>query len=284
MPPRDPSLPEGTDHIIDTNIDLGDTGGGSGGGSGGSGAGSTGFGGAGSTGAGGGSASGGGGSGGSAFQFDKDGGGAGGSGGGGGNSRTSGLAGQVRDQISTLKSQAGDRARSFADDGKGQATTFLQNVAQIVADAAGSVEERLGSQYSGIGHRASTSINSLASTLDERSVDDLLEDARAFVQRSPAVAIGAAALIGFAVARVLRSGISEYNSGGQTGETGGATGGGAMGAAGTKGSGASGASGGLDATSGGFGEQGIGTGGTMGGSGVSTGAGSSGGTGNAPTI
>jgi hypothetical protein len=288
MPPRDPSLPEGTDHIIDTNIDLGDTGGGSGGGSGGSGAGSAGFGGAGSTGAstGGGSASGGGtasgGSGGSAFQFDKDGGGAGGSGGGG--SRTSGLAGQVRDQISTLKSQAGDRARSFADDGKGQATTFLQNVAQIVADAAGSVEERLGSQYSGIGHRASTSINSLASTLDERSVDDLLDDARAFVQRSPAVAIGAAALIGFAVARVLRSGISEYNSAGQTGETGGATGGVAMGAAGTTGSGASGASGGLEAPSGGFGEQGIGTAGTMGGSGVSTGAGSSGGTGNAPTI
>jgi ElaB/YqjD/DUF883 family membrane-anchored ribosome-binding protein len=276
MPPRDPSLPEGTDHIIDTNIDLGDTGGGSGGGSG---AGSTG---SGAGAAGGTGATGGGGSGGSAFQFDKNGGGAGGSGGGG--SRTSGIAGQVRDQINTLKSQAGDRARSFADDGKGQATTFLQTVAQIVADAAGSVEERLGSQYSGIGHRASTSINSLASTLDERSVDDLLDDARAFVQRSPAVAIGAAALIGFAVARVLRSGISEYNGGGQTGQPSGTTGGGATGATGAAGAMGSGASGGLDATSGGFGEQGIGTAGTMGGSGVSTGAGSSGGTGNAPTI
>ena len=280
MPPRDPSLPEGTDHIIDTNIDLGDTGGGSGGGSG---AGSTGSG-AGATGGTG--ATGGGGSGGSAFQFDKNSGGAGGSGGGGG-SRTSGIAGQVRDQINTLKSQAGDRARSFADDGKGQATTFLQTVAQIVADAAGSVEERLGSQYSGIGHRASTSINSLASTLDERSVDDLLDDAKSFVQRSPALAIGAAALIGFAVARVLRSGISEY---GNTGDDGGVTGGNASGAGTSAASGratgamGSGASGGLDATSGGFGEQGIGTAGTMGGSGVSTGAGSSGGTGNAPTI
>jgi hypothetical protein len=131
-----------------------------------------------------------------------------------------------------------------------------------------------------MGHRASTSINSLASTLDERSVDDLLDDARSFVQRSPAVAIGVAALLGFAVARVVRSGISEYSSsqGGDSGGTTGGTGGG-MRATGT-----GGGSGGLDATSGGFGEQGVGTAGTMGGSGASTGAGSSGGTGNAPTI
>jgi hypothetical protein len=170
MAPRDPSLPEGTDHIIDTNIDLGDTGGGSGGGgAGGLGGGSGGAGGlgggagatGGTTGLGGGSGAAGGASttggtgtggtgGGSAFQFDKSGGGSG-SGGSSGGNRSSGIAGQVREQISTLKSQAGDRARSFADDGKSQATSFLQTVAQIVADAAGSVEERLGSQYSGIG-------------------------------------------------------------------------------------------------------------------------------------
>jgi hypothetical protein len=298
MAPRDPSLPEGTDHIIDTNIDLGDTGGGSGGGgAGGLGGGSGGAGGlgggagatGGTTGLGGGSgATGGAGTtggtgtggtgGGSAFQFDKSGGGSG-SGGSSGGNRSSGIAGQVREQISTLKSQAGDRARSFADDGKTQATSFLQTVAQIVADAAGSVEERLGSQYAGMGHRASTSINSLASTLDERSVDDLIEDARAFAQRSPALAIGAAAVLGFAVARVVRSTVSEYNS-----ETGNSSGtGGAMGATGGTGMGA-GASGGLDATSGGFGEQGVGTAGTMGSGGVSTGPGSTGGTGNAPTI
>jgi ElaB/YqjD/DUF883 family membrane-anchored ribosome-binding protein len=283
MAPRDPSLPEGTDHIIDTNIDLGDTGGGSGGsggsGMGGMGGGSTGTGGSGATGGstGGGSTAGSGG--GSAFQFDKK--------SGGGDSRASGIAGQVRDQISSLKSQAGDRARGLADNGKSQATSFLQTVAQVVADAAGSVEERLGGQYAGVGHRASTSINSLASTLDERSVDDLIEDARSFVQRSPALAIGVAALVGFAIARVVRSGVAEYNSTGEGGDTsanGGTAGGEASAAMGGTGMARGGATGGLDATSGGFGEQGVGTAGTMGGSGVSTGAGSTGGTGNAPTI
>jgi ElaB/YqjD/DUF883 family membrane-anchored ribosome-binding protein len=317
MAPRDPSLPEGTDHIIDTNIDLGDTGGGSGGGAGGLGGGSGGLGGgtgggagglgggsggaagglgggssaAGGAGAAGGTGTGGSG-GGSAFQFDKGASGGSSSGGSSNGSRTSGIAGQVREQISTLKSQAGDRARSFADDGKSQATSLLQTVAQIVADAAGSVEERLGSQYSGMGHRASSSINSLASTLDERSVDDLIEDARTFVQRSPAAAIGVAAVLGFAIARVVRSSVSEYNNetgagGGASGATGGTGGGTGLGATGGTGGGSgfgAGASGGLDATSGGFGEQGVGTAGSIGGSGVSTGPGSSGGTGNAPTI
>lgn len=212
MPPRNTGLPEGTDHIIDTNIDLGDTGGGSGGGSGGSGAAGSGASGSGTSGSstsagtsGGASSAGGG----SAFQFEKD--DADGEGRGAPGKAADTIAGQVREQISTLKSQAGDRARSLADDGKRQTTDFLQKVAEVVGDAAGSVESRLGGQYAGIGHRASDSINALASSLDDRSVDDLFEDARAFVKRSPAVAVGIAAVVGFAIARVVRSSVSEMS-------------------------------------------------------------------------
>src|SRR3712207_8554194 len=46
--------------------------------------------------------------------------------------------------------------------------TSLFRSAGILADATGSVEERLGGQYAGIGHSASDRINALASTLDER--------------------------------------------------------------------------------------------------------------------
>lgn len=268
MPPRDPGLPEGTDHIIDTNIDLGNGGGGSGGGGASAGGGATGGGATGGTSGGtagakasGGTSEGGGGS--PAFKFDKN--------ESGGNSGGGGIAGQVREQISTLKSQAGDRARTLADDGKKQATSLLETIADVVADAAGSVEERLGGQYAGVGNRASDSIRSLASTLDERSVDDLLEDARSFVQRSPAVAIGIAAVVGFAVARVVRSTIAEMRDDGGHDVGGGA-------------SGTGGGTGGLNATSGGFGGTGAGTAGNVGGTGTSTGAGSTGGTGNAPTV
>lgn len=188
MPSRQNGLPEGTDHIIDTNIELGE---GDGAKTGGTGGGKT----AATTKATGDDAKG------SAFQFDKD---------GGATKSVSGIAGQVREQLSTLTGQAGDKAREYADDGKSRATGLLQNLAEILADASGSVEDKLGGQYAGVGRKASDSIRSLASTIDERSIDDIVADARAFVQRSPAVAIGIAALLGFAVARVVRSGIDEF--------------------------------------------------------------------------
>lgn len=186
------------------------------------------------------------------------------------------IVSQLKDQVSSLRSTAGDRARTYAVDGKRQATDLLGKLADVIQDASSSVETRLGSQYSGFGTRAVDQVNSLARTLDEREIDDLLDDARAFVRRSPAVALGAAALVGFAVARVVRAGVEDLthaNSGGTgaTGATGAmsttttttttTTGDATMGSAGL----GAGATGGLGATSGGFGEQGVGTAGTMGG-------------------
>lgn len=205
MPPRDPSLPEGTDHIIDTNIDLGDSGGGGSGGSSGGG-----------NGAGGTTAGEDGGKAGSAFKFDQD------QEGGGEKSDgiASGIIGQVKDHISSLKGQAGDRVRSLADDGKDQATSFLQSLADVLSDAAGSIEDKLGDRYAGPGRGASDSIRSLADRLDDSNVEDLLEQAKGFVQRSPVVAVGIAAVVGFAVARVLRSSIAEFRGGGQDDDAG----------------------------------------------------------------
>jgi ElaB/YqjD/DUF883 family membrane-anchored ribosome-binding protein len=221
MAAREPTLPEGTDSIIDTNTDIG---GGAQARPAGASAGAASDTGQSSSGATGGAASSPP-SGGAAFQFEKNEGGSSGSStgstGGGVSKAADSVIGQLKEQVSSLKGQAGDRARGFADDGKRQATDLLSNLAQVLQDAAASVEERLGSQYSGIGNRAADAVNSLSSRIDEKSVDELIEDARAFVQRSPAVAIGVAALIGFAVARVARSGVAEM-SGGQsdTGSTG----------------------------------------------------------------
>lgn len=195
MPSRQTGLPEGTDHIIDTNIDLGEGSETKGGGTSGAGGGQSRA----LTKAGDDAPEG------SAFQFDKD---------KDGGESGGGIVGQVREQISTLTGQAGDKAREYADDGKTRATGLLQSLAEILADASGSVEDKLGGQYAGVGRKASDSIKSLASTIDERSIDDLVADARAFVERSPAVAIGIAALLGFAVARVVRSGIGEFRDDG----------------------------------------------------------------------
>ena len=133
---------------------------------------------------------------------------------GNGGSTTDKLVSQVREQVTTLRGQAGDKLRSVADDGKSRATTLLDDVAEIIEDAARSIDERLGGDYGDYAHRASTAVSGFAGRVREKSVDDILDDTRDIVRRSPAVAIAAAAVIGFALMRVVRTGLDETTGGG----------------------------------------------------------------------
>jgi len=136
--------------------------------------------------------------------------------GGNGGGTTERLVSQVRDQVSSLRGQAGDKLRSFADDGKGRATTLLDDIAGIIEDAAQSIDERLGDDYGDYAHRASTAVSGFAERVRDRSVDDIIDDTRDIVRRSPAVAVAAAAVIGFALMRVVRTGLEQAggNNGG----------------------------------------------------------------------
>lgn len=135
-------------------------------------------------------------------------------------STTDKLVGQVRDQVTTLRGQAGDKLRSYADDGKSKATGLLDNFSSVIDDAARSIDERLGSEYGDYAHRAAESVSSFADRVRNKTVDDLLDDGRDFVKKSPAVAIAAAAVAGFALMRVIRTGLDEA-SGGRTRSSGG---------------------------------------------------------------
>ena len=162
MPPRQPALPEGTDHIV-----------------------------AGASGSSGGE-------GGNGFVASA-----------GGTSGTDRLVSQVKDQVSSLRSQAGDRVRGFADDGKGKVTGLLENVSEVINDAARSVDERLGEDYGDYAHRAADAVAGFAGRIRDKSVDDIIDDTRDFVRKSPAVAIGIAAVAGFALIRVIRTGLDD---------------------------------------------------------------------------
>ena len=209
MPSRDTELPEGTDHIINGAME---TGAGAGARTGSAPAGGTTTGGTmtGSTTTG---STGGGASsgfiGGSTAGIDDTGGTASGGGdttGSGGGTREK-MKGQMREQIQSLKGQATDKAREYADQGKERATTALDNFSEVVQDAARSVDERLGSEYGQYAHRAADAVTQLAEGLRGKSVDDLLDDSRSLIRKSPGVAIGAAALVGFALARVVKAGM-----------------------------------------------------------------------------
>ncbi len=219
MPPRDPELPEGTDHIIngasgpsDTNSAASGTGGTVGSGTAGSGTsfGSTGSG----SSAGGGSTgtsvspstTGSGGDTGFVAQGDNSSGGA-----------TDKLVSQVRDQVSTLRGQATDKLRGLADDGKGRATGLLDNFSEVINDAARAIDERLGEDYGRYAHQAADAVSSFAGRVREKTIEDLLDDGRSAVRASPGVAIAAAAIAGFALMRVVRTGLDEFGGSGGSG-------------------------------------------------------------------
>ena len=113
----------------------------------------------------------------------------------------------VKQEAEKLTGQAGDRIRAFAEDGKARASGVLDELAQTIEDAATTIDEKVGAQFGGYARNASTAVSDFSRTLADKDVDDLVEDAREFVKKSPGIAIGAAAAIGFVLARVIQSGV-----------------------------------------------------------------------------
>lgn len=165
MPPRQPALPEGTDHVVRGASAEGETGNG--------------------------------------FVASAGG--------------TDRLVSQVRDQVTSLRGQAGEKLRGFADDGKGRVTGLLTDVSEVINDAAKSVDERLGGDYGDYAHRAAGAVADFAGRIRDKSVDDIIDDTRDFVRKSPVVAIGLAAVVGFALIRVVKTGLDDVRgrSGGE---------------------------------------------------------------------
>jgi ElaB/YqjD/DUF883 family membrane-anchored ribosome-binding protein len=128
---------------------------------------------------------------------------------GNGSSGTDRLVSQVRDQVTGLRGQAADKLRGFADDGKGRVTGLLEDVSEVINDAARSVDERLGGDYGEYAHRAAGAVADFAGRIRDKSVDDIMDDTRDFVRKSPVVAIGIAAVAGFALLRVIKTGLDE---------------------------------------------------------------------------
>jgi len=108
-----------------------------------------------------------------------------------------------------LRGQAGDHARDFAQTGKDHATATLDNVIGLIEDAASEIDARLGSQYGDYARRAAQGLGGFTDDVKGKDVDTLFDDARNLVKSSPAIAIGAAAVLGFVVARLARAGMPD---------------------------------------------------------------------------
>ena len=126
----------------------------------------------------------------------------------GSGSAEGGLAGRIRDGRERLASQAGDKARGLVTQGLERTSETLANVARMVGDTAPGIDDRLGEDYGEYARRAAGAIENVANAIAGKDPDELIEDTRNFVRNSPGVALAGAAVVGFVVARLLKSGLA----------------------------------------------------------------------------
>lgn len=123
-------------------------------------------------------------------------------------SEASKKAASLKEEATTLANQASTKAREAATKGKDKAADAVGSLAKLLEDSAGTVDSKFGKQYGDYARSAATTVAGLASTLDQKDLDELAASTRDFVKKSPAVAVGAAAVIGFVLARMLKGGSS----------------------------------------------------------------------------
>lgn len=122
-------------------------------------------------------------------------------------STATGSTDAIKDGARRLQGQATDRLRAYAQDGQARAVGALDQLIQTIHDAADQIDDKLGAQYGDYARQAAGTVSGFADTVKNKDIDELFDDARAFIRKSPSVAIGGAAAIGFVLARLVQSGV-----------------------------------------------------------------------------
>ena len=119
----------------------------------------------------------------------------------------SGLTERIRRGRENLSTQAGEKARGFVSQGRERSAEALGNVAKLVGETAPGIEERLGPEYGDYARKAASAIENAANAIAEKDPDELIDDTREFVRNSPGLALAGAAIVGFVVARLVKTGL-----------------------------------------------------------------------------
>lgn len=119
------------------------------------------------------------------------------------------IAERFRSGADKLSSQAGEKARGLVSQGLERSAEALANVSKLVGETALGIEDRLGPEYGDYARRAASAIESTANAIAEKDPDELIEDTRNFVRNSPGLALVGAAVVGFVLARLLKTGLAK---------------------------------------------------------------------------
>ena len=119
---------------------------------------------------------------------------------------------KIKSGTDKLSGQAADKARELVGQGLERGGEALANVSKMVGDTAASLDDRLGEEYGEYARRAASALEDAANRISAKDADELIEDTREFVRKSPGVALAGAAIIGFALVRLVKAGLDQGKS------------------------------------------------------------------------
>lgn len=129
-------------------------------------------------------------------------------------------AGDLKQQAGDLAEQAKARAVDAAQSGQSAAADQLEHLAQGVRRSMDNFEGESAWLKSGLG-TAAENLERFSTTLRDRDIHDLLQDAEAVARRHPVMFAAACAASGFAIMRFLKSsrqdGVRDSGSASRTG-------------------------------------------------------------------
>jgi hypothetical protein len=130
-----------------------------------------------------------------------------------GDATKSGVRGMISTAGTKARDEAASRARGLVGQGLERGSSTLTNVAGLIEDTVQQIEEKLGPQYGEYARTASQTINGYATSLQNKDPDELVDDARELIRKSPGVALAGAAVVGFGLVRLFKAGIEESQNG-----------------------------------------------------------------------
>ncbi|MCT2400821.1 apolipoprotein A1/A4/E family protein [Novosphingobium mangrovi (ex Huang et al. 2023)] len=113
-------------------------------------------------------------------------------------------SGDAREKASAFASDAKVKATEYANEGKARTSKAIVGLSKMIDDNAGLIDDKVGAKYGDYARTASKSMQDAATKLDEKSLDELGEDAKEFVRKSPGLAVGMAVAAGFLFGRIFK--------------------------------------------------------------------------------
>ncbi len=119
---------------------------------------------------------------------------------------STGAMSRVKEEASRGRDQALAAASTYADQGKDKAAGALTTLSGLIVEAAKLLEENFGHKAADPVRAQADRLSGAARHLETSDVDQLTTELKAFAKGNPILSVGAVAVVGFALGKLLTGG------------------------------------------------------------------------------